>query len=184
MADNTDDAKIPEAEVAACPAQETAGVSDNTDARGRGRPTKNLRSPAFLRKISRKYAAGLTDAEIAYSLGIGLRTLYRWKAQHPEIRQVCTRSQQVAIERIEASMYMRAVGFEAPEVTVVAGTKDRNPRIVTVMRYHPPDMKAAKMLLAAWAPEANSDRVKQKVSRPYGKPIADAAPEESVGWTN
>ena len=56
---------------------------------------------------------GATDEELAARLGIGARSLYRYKSQFPEFRQALAESKEVADLRVECSLYERACGFEA-----------------------------------------------------------------------
>jgi len=56
---------------------------------------------------------GATDEELAARLGIGARSLYRYKSQFPEFRQALAESKEVADMRVIRSLYERATGYEA-----------------------------------------------------------------------
>src|SRR6516162_841692 len=78
--------------------------------RGGGR--KTVYSPK-LAAIARKCCGrGMTDIEVADMLGIGLATLYRWKAEHPAFSRVFKLGKAGADDRVERSLYSRAVGYD------------------------------------------------------------------------
>jgi hypothetical protein len=55
---------------------------------------------------------GMTDVEVAKMLGIGLATLYRWKVEHPAFSRVFKLGKAKADDRVERSLYNRAVGYD------------------------------------------------------------------------
>jgi len=54
---------------------------------------------------------GATDIEIADFFGVSDRTIYRWKTQHDEFCQTLKAGKDSADERVERSLYHRAVGY-------------------------------------------------------------------------
>ena len=62
---------------------------------------------------------GATDEEIAEAFHISVRTLHRWKKTHPELLTALEEGKDVADARVKRSLYQRAVGFEAKEVTQI-----------------------------------------------------------------
>ena len=56
---------------------------------------------------------GATDEELAARLGIGVRTLYRYRTQFPLFRAALAESKKIADMRVIRSLYERATGYEA-----------------------------------------------------------------------
>lgn len=62
---------------------------------------------------------GATDEEIAEAFHISVRTLHRWKKSHPELLTALEEGKDVADAKVKRSLYQRAVGYEAKEVTQI-----------------------------------------------------------------
>ena len=62
---------------------------------------------------------GATDEEIAKAFHISVRTLHRWKKTHPELLTALEEGKDVADAKVKRSLYQRAVGYEAKEVTQI-----------------------------------------------------------------
>ena len=88
---------------------------------------------------------GLTLDDIANNLGFTRQTLNTYKNKHPELKEAIEQGKEVADIRVENALYRRAVGFYSEEEKVVM-TKDPDgetrPEIVTVKKYHTPDVRA------------------------------------------
>lgn len=84
---------------------------------------------------------GATDEEIAEALNISVRTLYSWKVIHQEFAAALKTGKHVADERVERSLYNRAVGytFESEKVFCTNGEVTR----VAIREHVPPDTAAA-----------------------------------------
>lgn len=54
---------------------------------------------------------GATDREVAEMLGVSERTLNYWKHQRPELVAALKVGKEAADERVEQSLYRRAVGY-------------------------------------------------------------------------
>ena len=93
-----------------------------------------------------------TDAEIAYALGVGLRTLERWKAEQIEFRRAFVMGGKMMVENVKRAHYMRAMGFERPS-EVVKVSKEGIVTVVETLEYYPPDVAAQKNILANRDPE-------------------------------
>src|SRR5262245_49026578 len=77
--------------------------------RGGGR--KTVYSPRMAVVASKCCELGMTDIEVADTLGIGVATLYRWKLDHPAFGRVFKLGKAAADDRVERSLYCRAVGY-------------------------------------------------------------------------
>lgn len=108
-----------------------------------GRPTKYV--PEFARVASQMAIAGSTDAEIARACGCHVATLYRWKAQIPEFREAIQGAKQLPSDRVERSLYHRAVGYEHDHDEIrAAGDKVV---VIKTVKHYPPDTSAARLWL-------------------------------------
>lgn len=54
---------------------------------------------------------GLFDAQIAKNMGIGEATLYRYKVNHPEIKEALRKGKEVVDIEVENAMLKRALGY-------------------------------------------------------------------------
>jgi transposase-like protein len=132
--------------------------------RGGGR--KTVYSPRMA-VIARKCCeGGMTDVEVAKMLGIGLATLYRWKVEHPAFSRVFKLGKAKADDRVERSLYSRAVGYdyiaEKPVMT-------RHGQKTMRYRQHiPPDTAAAVWYLKNRRPDRWRDAHRHEhVATPY-----------------
>lgn len=80
------------------------------------RPAKY--QPEFAAQAAKLCLLGATDQEIADFFEIDVRTVYRWKHDHEEFCQALKGGKEVADERVERSLYQRAIGYEQDEVKI------------------------------------------------------------------
>jgi hypothetical protein len=132
--------------------------------RGGGRKTVYSSTMAV---VARKCCErGMTDFEVADMLGIGLATLYRWKVEHPAFSKVFKLGKAEADDRVERSLYSRAVGYnyiaEKPAMT-------RHGQKTMRYRAHvPPDTAAAVWYLKNRRPDRWRDVHRHEhVATPY-----------------
>ena len=52
---------------------------------------------------------GLTDEQIAHNMGINVRTLWRWKAEHNQIQQALKIGKEVANFIVENTLFQKAI---------------------------------------------------------------------------
>ena len=89
---------------------------------------------------------GATDEEIAEAFHISVRTLHRWKKTHSELLTALEEGKDVADAKVKRSLYQRAVGYEAKEVTQIieqdpaTGTQRVSKTQVTTKRIVPDTM--------------------------------------------
>ncbi len=57
---------------------------------------------------------GLNDEEIAQKCGIGVRTLYDWKNNHPQILQALSRGKEPVDIEVENATHALALGYTVP----------------------------------------------------------------------
>jgi hypothetical protein len=146
----------------------------NKRARGnRGGGRKTVYSPKLVAVAGKCCERGMTDIEVADMLGIGLATLYRWKAEHPAFSRVFKLGKAEADDRVERSLYNRAVGYDyVAEKPVMTRHGQKT------MRYRahvPPDTAAAVWYLKNRKPDRWRDSFRHEhIASPYDA-IEDAA---------
>ena len=100
---------------------------------------------------------GATDREIAEHLEISEATIYRWMQAHPELREAIKLGKDAADDRVEQSLYRRAVGysFDAVKINQYEGEAVITPYVEHV----PPDVNAASLWLRNRRPNKWRDKV-------------------------
>lgn len=99
---------------------------------------------------------GFTDQEIADFFLVDVRTIYRWKAEHPEFCQALKVAKDVPDERVVASLYHRAIGYEHDDVDIRAinGEIIQTP----IRKHYPPDATSAIFWLKNRRPDQWRER--------------------------
>jgi|GEM_PF-2906522 len=118
----------------------------------RGRPTDY--TDELLRAIKLMLQGGATGPEIAFALDVPMSTVSLWMTQHPELMEAFKRGREQVDDRVEASLYQRAIGYSYPAEKVFAnGTR------MTVIEHVPPDPGAAAKWLSNRRRSAWSDKL-------------------------
>ncbi len=81
-----------------------------------GRPT--LYDDSYPKQAAKLCALGATDQELADFFEVDRATIYRWKHDHPEFCDAIVIAKDAADNRVERSLYQRAVGYEQDEVKI------------------------------------------------------------------
>jgi hypothetical protein len=115
------------------PAKKAAPAADA--APGPGRPSKF--KPEFVKQAVKLAALGATDAEIAAFFEVSDRALYRWKVEHPEFRQALNAGKAPADDRVERSLFMRAVGYSHDDVHVTS--YEGKVTLTPIVKHYAPD---------------------------------------------
>ena len=117
--------------------------------------------PALVRSLVGRAERGLSDDEVAEKLGVAVRTVHRWKKEHPEFLKALLETKAIMNARVEMSLFRRAIGYQATktEVTVEGGQETKR---VTRTEDVAPDVTACKLWLTNRDPERWKD--KQDVS--------------------
>jgi hypothetical protein len=130
-----------------------------------GRPSKY--DPMFNRIVKVMARGGATDMEMAEALGISERTLNRWKHVYPEFCQSLVPGKEAGNDRVERSLYLRAVGYSYEEEVIGwfqgMSTKDK------IIVHVPPDPKAAQYWLNNRRPKKWRNR--QEITGADGKSL-------------
>lgn len=104
-----------------------------------GRPTKF--KPEFTEQAKKLAALGATDREVADFFEVDERTLHRWKHEHEEFCQSLRVGKDAADDRVEQSLYRRAVGYQQDDIhfSSYEGAVTQTPYV----KINPPDTTAA-----------------------------------------
>lgn len=70
-----------------------------------------------LRKIKKWAAEGMIDSEIAHNIGIAYSTFREWVKKYDKLSATLKMSKDVADDKVEKSLYERALGWEYTEET-------------------------------------------------------------------
>lgn len=119
-------------------ARESAPPPGNDPKLPRGRPTKYR--PEYVRQAAALCSLGATDAQLADFFEVSVSTVNLWKLEHPEFSEAIKVPKEIADDRVEQSLYRRAMGYEHDEVDirVVEGQIVQTP----IRKVYPPDSTA------------------------------------------
>ena len=121
-----------------------------------GRPTKY--APAFCERAFVLAAQGATDIEIADAFGVHIATIFRWRAEHPEFREATVLGKEAADDRVEASLYHRAIGYSHEAVKIFLPAGAEKPVLAHYREHYPPDTQAASLWLRNRRPDKWRDK--------------------------
>jgi hypothetical protein len=125
-----------------------------------GRPSKW--QDRFVDDAKRLVDLGATDEEVARFLRVQVRTLQRWKHQYPEFCRAFGAGGDAADDRVERSLYQRAIGYK--QKTVKIFQHEGEPVIVPYVEIVPADVGAAKYWLASRRRKQWGEQVKHEHS--------------------
>lgn len=123
----------------------------------------------FIQQATKLCRIGATDAEVADFFGIDVRTLYRWKNESETFCQALKAGKVEADERVERSLFARALGYEHPEVDI--RVVDKEIIQTPIIKYYPPDTTAAIFWLKNRKPAEWRDRQEIEHGGKGGGPI-------------
>ena len=135
---------------------------------GAGRP-KLVFSKDQLIEIERLAGQGLTKAQIAKAVGIGLSTLMAKQKEFPELLDAIKRGQAQGLDTITNALFQRAVGYEHKEDKIFC----QGGEIITAetIKHYPPDPTAIIFYLKNRAAEQWKDRVPEGTGFEDHQPI-------------
>jgi hypothetical protein len=118
------------------------------------RPT--IFKPEYVEQVRALSRHGMTDAEMADFLKVGLRTFHRWKLDHPDFAEALKVGKEVADERVKESLYRRACGYTHPAQKIMQ--YEGKPVVVDYVEHYPPDTVAGIFWLKNRCPEDWRDK--------------------------
>lgn len=123
----------------------------------------------FARQANKLCALGATDDDLADFFAVSVRTILRWKVEHAEFCRALKDGKEGADDRVERSLYQRAVGYTHDAVKIM-----QHQGVVVRAEYrehYPPDTTAAIFWLKNRRPEQWREKVAHEHSGPDGGPI-------------
>lgn len=141
-----------------------------------GRPTSYL--PEYTRQAEQLCQLGATDAEMADFFDVTVRTINRWKVTHPEFSVAIRRGKASADNRVEDSLYHRAMGTEYEKAHPVKLKKviydnegrkvaeEERVEVVMVKEIIPPDTTA----MIFWLKNRRKEAWRDMQQHEHGKP--------------
>lgn len=146
--------------------------NDEDEGPALGRPTEYRAE--FCEIAANLCVTGATDFEVAESLGVHVSTLYRWKAKHPEFCEALKTGKELSDDRVEASLYHRAVGYTYPAVKIMQN--NGAPVIVPYTEHVPPDVGAATLWLTNRRGEKWRSKQVAELTGKDGSPLIPPTP--------
>lgn len=101
-----------------------------------GRPTSF--KPEYVEQAVKLCNMGATDAEMAEFFDVSTVTFYAWQKAHPEFLNAIQLSKDAHDNRVERSLYQKAVGYDR-----VIQKATPSGQVVTVKEFFPPDTASA-----------------------------------------
>ena len=146
-----------------------------------GRPTKYTKAHATqARKLCEN---GATDVDLADIFGVSIATITKWKAAHPEFVAALKGGKEATDDRVQRSLYERAVGYTYDAVKIFMPAGAKNPVYAPYREHVPPDPTSMIFWLKNRRREEWRDSSSLEHSGPGGTPLAirvDRADEGSV----
>lgn len=105
-----------------------------------GRPTKF--KPEYVEQARKLAELGATDREIATFFEVTESTVYLWKLEHPSFSEALKVGKTAADDRVEQSLYRRALGYAHDAVKIAVNAQGEVTEVPFVEHY-PPDTTAA-----------------------------------------
>jgi hypothetical protein len=143
--------------------------AEPTEERGRGRPT--VYDPRMIEQARKLCALGATDIELADFFEVHVATLNRWKAEYPDFCASIKTAKQEADERVERSLYHRAIGYSHPAVKIFMPAGASQPVYADYREQVPPDTTACIFWLKNRRPDLWRDRLNHELGGANGGPI-------------
>ncbi|MGE0533158.1 MAG: helix-turn-helix domain-containing protein [Hyphomonadaceae bacterium] len=121
-----------------------------------GRPSSY--KPEFAGQAEKLCRLGATDMEIADFFEVDVRTIYRWAHTFDLFCQALRAGKEAADERVERSLFNRAVGYTHEAVKIFMPANAAAPVYAPYREHVPPDVGAASLWLRNRRGEAWRDK--------------------------
>lgn len=121
-----------------------------------GRPSAY--KPEYAKQAEKLCLLGATDQELADFFEVDVRTIYRWKHTNEEFCQALINGKDKLDDRVERSLYQRAVGYEQDEVKIFMPAGAEKPIYAPYRAKVAADVGAAKL----WLTNRRGDQWREK----------------------
>ena len=125
--------------------------------------------PEFAKQVTTLAELGATDQEVADFFEVDVRTIYRWKHDHDEFCQALKVGKDVADERVERSLYQKAIGYEQEEVKIFMPANAEQPVYAPFRAKIAPDTTAGIF----WLKNRRSQDWRDKQEHDHNHRLAD-----------
>jgi hypothetical protein len=125
-------------------------------------------SPAQAEKLC---ALGATDEEVADFFEVDVRTIYRWKLKHEAFCQALKTGKELADQRVERSLYQKAIGYRQQAVKIFMPAGKEDPVYAPYVEHMAPDTTAAIFWLKNRRPDLWRDKSEHEHTGKNGGPI-------------
>lgn len=106
-----------------------------------GRPSSY--KPEFVEQARKLCALGATDIELADFFEVERTTIWRWSQQHEDFCNALKSGKAAADERVERSLYAKAIGYTHDAVKIFMPANADGPVYAPYREHVPPDTTAA-----------------------------------------
>jgi hypothetical protein len=127
-----------------------------------GRPSKYKKE--FAKQAEKLCAAGFTDLELADFFEVSHQTIDNWKHNHEEFLGSLKSGKSSADDRVERSLYHKAVGYTYDSVKIFMPSGSDAPVYAPYREHVPPDTTACIYWLKNRRPEDWQDKSKIDVN--------------------
>lgn len=136
------------------------------DKRNVGRPSKY--KAEYAEQAAKLCKLGATDADLADFFEVNVSTIKLWKVKHEEFSAALNMPKEIADDRVEKSLYQRALGYEHDEVDirVIEGQVVMTP----IRKHYPPDPTS----MIFWLKNRRPDKWRDKPEGSSSDDLADA----------
>ncbi len=142
-----------------------------------GRPSQ-YNAKTYPKHAEKLCALGATDPELAEFFDVSPSTIDKWKARYPAFLQALKTGKANSDERVERSLYQRAMGYSHPEDKIFFPAGAAEPVVVPTIKHYPPDTTAAIFWLKNRRPEVWRDKVETQVNATVQHVTPEAASKE------
>ncbi len=136
-----------------------------------GRPSSY--KAEYAKQAKKLAELGATDQEVADFFEVDVRTIYRWKHDHDAFCQALKAGKSVADDRVERSLYQKAIGYEQDEVKIFMPANAEAPVYAPYRAKVAPDTTAAIF----WLKNRRGDEWRDKTERHNTHDLTDEARE-------
>ena len=119
----------------------------------------------FAEQAQKLCKLGATDAELADFFKVDVRTIYRWAQRHEGFSQALKSGKEESDERVERSLYHRAIGYSHDAVKIFMPAGAEKPVYAPYTEHVPPDTTAGIFWLKNRRPDLWRDKRELVLSR-------------------
>ena len=136
---------------------------------------KSLFRVAYVKQAQKLCELGATVQDLAEFFGVKRKAIWAWGHAHPAFRAAIVLGKAPADDRVEMSLYHRAVGYDHDSVKIFWPAGAKAPVIVPYTEHVPPDISAIKYWLKNRRKEQWRDKLDHVIGGDPDAPLHDHA---------